>query len=308
MNGGRIHIGMLLALGLTTALVQPAAAQGLKAKIQLTHDRNWDVEFLRREEGGQVVIREKGKDFEIGLRPEDFKLVEFDIDLEKARVYELYNRGEFETASATLDGLLRPAFPYLNLPSNLAEGMTLYVRCLYWQRRHDAVLTIAHLMEVISDPVARNEGRVYRALALIETGRLREAEVELNKVGTLHPRDELACSYHYARCRLQLTKGQWVAAQESAAYVIAFHPRNFQWMPPALLASAEAYGKGGHDEVARQVIDEIGLIAPESYWSRQAAALTGHLAEFRQAEEARKAEEAKQAAAKAAGATPAPNP
>ena len=292
-----LMIGWLAAV-LTTA--GAGEVQPIKAKVVLTDGQELNVELLGREGNGLVNLREVGKEHEVGLPAKDFKSIEFVVDLEEAKVYDLYNQGDFRTAAEKLKQMLEPMFGYLNLPHNLAEPLSLYLKCLYWDRQYKELAKVSYLMEVIRDPQIQKEAQLFRILGWQALHDMRNAERELGKVGEITRKDkEGGAMYFFALSQMYLTQKEWLKAQEAAATVVAFYPRDFEWIGPALCASAEAYGRAGHYKVAKQIIDEVNLAFPNSYWGQTAKELQQSLEQQQQKEAAEKAAQKAKAAAKA---------
>jgi tetratricopeptide (TPR) repeat protein len=283
---------LLLLLLLLSRGVDASAPAPVRAKLRLQSKQTLHVELTGRD-GATVLFREPGKTAEIGLPARDIAWVDFDLDYKGARLDDHLQAQDFKAAALALEPLLKPLYPYLDLPSDLPRQATQLMQLLWRSSQYDQTVTTSYLIQRhAKDEGLRRLAQAYRVVAFIELGRLHSAVPELRQLGVVTRKDEnLIGPYFYAQARLQILQTNWVAAHQSAAQIVAFQPKNFEWMPAGLYLSARCYGETGQFEVADQIIAEIATAYPKTRWAELAAQLSEELA--------RKKQELEQAQAKA---------
>lgn len=270
----------LASILLLTVAGHAVANPPVRAKLRLQSKQVLNVELTGRD-GTTVLFREPGKPAEIGLPARDIVWVDFELDYKGARIEERLQAQDFKGAALALAPLLKPLYPYLDLPSDLPHQAAQLMQLLLRSGQHEESVTTSYLIQRYArDNDLKRQAQAYRVVAFIELGRLNSAIPELRQLGVVTRKDEhLVGPYFYAQGVLQILQTNWVAAHQSAAQIIAFQPKNFEWMPAGLYLSAQCYGGMGKFDVADQIIAEIAMAYPKTRWAELAAKLGEELAQ-----------------------------
>lgn len=266
-------LSCILALCCGAVLPVLAAKAPVPARIKLKNGAVMDGELLTRDNRGWVFMRAKGSTAEIGVPKADLEQVDFELNADERKIPELLEQHEFATAARELGLMLDPTLVYLDLPTNLGPWVELWIKTLHDAGQFQELRGATVFLESLPDPRFKKAAALYRALARLGLGFPDDAEKEARAVGPLDPRDELAPLYFYVRGSAQLARGDRRAAQESAATIVVYQPKNLDWLPAGLSLSVNAYLAAGDTNVARQVINEIRTIAPRTRWSELAGAV-----------------------------------
>jgi hypothetical protein len=272
----KILIGLLVVAGGLAV----NGAEPVQAKLRLQSKQILEGELTGRE-GGIALFRETGKSAEIGFEARDIAWVDFVVGDPGARIEEKMIAQDFKAAAEALAPLLKPLYPYLDLPSDLPAQATKLMQLLLRTGQYEEVVTTSYLIQRYSkDDSLKRQAQAYRVVAWIELGRMNSAVPELRQLAPVTRKDEnLVGPYFYAQGCLQILQTNWVAAHQSAAQIVAFQPRNFEWMPAGLYLSAKCYGGSGQLDVVEQIIVEIGTAFPKTKWAELAVKLGEELAQ-----------------------------
>jgi tetratricopeptide (TPR) repeat protein len=254
------------------------AAEPVKAKVRLQSKQVLDVELTGRD-GATVLCREPGKTTEIGFSARDIAWVEFEMGPQGRRIEEQLVAQEFKEAAAALTLVLKPLYPYLDLPSDLPKQAAQLMQLLLRTGQYDEAIPTSYLIQRFTkDDDLKRQAQAYRVVAFLELGRLNSAIPELKQLGNVTRKEpNVMAPYFYAQATLQILQTNWAAAHQSAAQIVAFQPRNFEWMPAGLYLSAKCYGGTGKFDVAEQIIAEINTAFPKTKWAELAAKLGDEL-------------------------------
>lgn len=276
-----------MRLFLLLLLAGPVAAQEpLKVKVTLQSKQQHTFELVGREAGNLIHFREPGKSTEIGFAATELAWIDFGLSDEFNKIEAKISQADHAGAAEDLHKLLQPRYAYLDLPSDLPRYASQLLRLQTRAGRFEAVLNSSQLIgRFTKDETLRREAQAYRAVAWLETGRPNAADQELKAWTGISAKDELAGPYYYVRASQQLTQSNFPAAHLAAAQIIAFRPRDFEWMPAGLYLSAKCYLADGKLPVAEQIIAEITTAYPQTRWAELATKLTPEIARRRQESE-----------------------
>jgi tetratricopeptide (TPR) repeat protein len=279
-------------------------AAPVPAKVHFKNNRVMEVQLVRRD-GDLLMVREAGKPAEIGFRASEIVMVEFPLDLEKRNVGQLFGEEKFGETAAALKPLLEPTHPYLDLPNNALATVRWMARCLHWAGQHEELLrTSAALRPFLKDASAQREMLCLEAAAQMGLGRTNEVAATLAKLEPVTRKDEQAALYWLTLAELQISRGQWTAAHETAAKVVAFRARDLEWLAPGLMLTARCYAHAQQYEAAEGILKEMQVVFPRSRWAKRAAEVAATVAQQHAAYKAEQQKKiAEEAKAKAVSAT-----
>lgn len=268
MRRGRNFIAGLL-------LVVASAGQAqVPARLTLKSGVDW-LAVLYSFSDGQLELQQRGSDQRLTVPAEMFSQVVFTAPADRTELQDLYVRGEFNQVFNRLSTAIEPLKPYLSLPNNMTPYLMVQLKAAVWADRDQAVLEIAGLLQgAVLTPEERAEVERFPVLALIRSGRLEEAERKLEALDIRMDKERDSALSWYLLARLRERQGRVPEAQEAAARIVAFHARDFEWMPPGLLLLAGLYGETGQYNAAEQVLQELRELYASPHWTAQATRLT----------------------------------
>lgn len=290
----RLPGAFLLAAVLLNAAT--AAAAPLTARLLMKNKQKWDVE-LKGRSGDLVSMIESGKTIEVSLSIKEITSIDFRLNLDKNNAVDLYNANDFKGAAAALRDVLPATFPYLDATNNVLPYVSLFLKSLYWGEQYEATWKTADtLLLRLSEEPYKRETQLWRILALLESGRKSDAEVELERMGPVPRKDDLAAMYFYARSTIQMANKQWEPAHVTAIQLVAFRAKDLEWLPAGLYLTARGYGQMRAYDTATQTMEELKRFFPKSRWVALIPQLQEDLKQQREADEKAKAEKEKEEA------------
>lgn len=107
---------------------------------------------------------------------------------------------------------------------------------------------------------------LYRVLLLLDQEQVAEARTIFEEMESPDAVSAVMCMY--IRGRLAMERGEYRAALQQVAQVVAFHSRDPEWMAPATELEARIYLAAGQPEKAAIVAGELILAYPGTSWSK----------------------------------------
>jgi tetratricopeptide (TPR) repeat protein len=262
--------GLLLTAG-------PVVEAQVPARLTLKSGAEW-LATLYSLADGQMELQQRGSEQRLTVPTDMIRRAVFAVQADQTKIQDLYVRGEFEQVFTRLTEALDPLKPYLSLPNNTSPYLMVLLKAAVWAGRDQAVLETAKLLEGAElTPEEQVEVDRFPALALIRSGRLTEAEKKLKQLDIRLDKSRDSALSWYLLARLRERQGRIPEAQESAARIVAFHARDFEWMPPGLLLLGELYGRTGQYNAADQVLQELQELYASPHWTAQADRLRAEL-------------------------------
>jgi hypothetical protein len=210
---------------------------------------------------------------EMPINVSAIKKLQFQFDYSPATVDKLNGGADYKEIAALLWKDLRPTFDYFDLPCEGLENLSLMVTALYWAGEYDKITEVDREESRLNNKPLRQTIDLYKLLTIISQRRLLVAEDELKKIEKEQPALLKTAPYVYAQAELQLSEQKALAAQKTIARLIVDYPKDFEWMPPALLLSARTYYALGNLDVASQILEELRLAYPMKHWTALAVEL-----------------------------------
>lgn len=255
---------MSVALYVVTASV---AVAGPSATVFFKDSERFEaVELLKRVSKTEIEVRYTSNNLKTILRTADIRLIQFQFEFTPRDVQKLHGEADYKALSPMLWKNLQPIFPYLDLPCDGAEYLPALVNSLYWTGDYEKINEAAIEFLRINNPALQQITSVYRMLSAIDQERYLVAEEQLKKIVEEQPELAKSTVSLYARAKIHAGNKEWSKAQETIARLVIQFPKDFEWMPPALLLSARCYHALKHPDVARNILDEVRLAYPRKYW------------------------------------------
>ncbi|MFO1530823.1 MAG: hypothetical protein U1F77_14090 [Kiritimatiellia bacterium] len=222
----------------------------------------------------------------------------FDTDAVRKR----YDDGDYEKLIAELAEPLKQYIIFQDINNNASTYLMILANCYHFSGKYAEGI-------VLFERLQRNfpkESREYRevlllkSIALHATNRSDETAKVLAQLKEPDPTDPTAPLYWYSMAKLQMTTNDFYNARENIARIVAFAPKDFTWFTPALYMSGEEYARTNAYDTARQIAEELRIVAPGTEWVAKAAKLKEQVDEderrHKEAEERLAREEAARAA------------
>lgn len=251
---GLILAGTLLAQG--AVLAKPLAVE-----LKMPGGRTWKGHVVGRD-GDWIEFSTDSSAKPIRVGANTIQEFVFKVDLDVTKLAEMSRNLEYERIIAVLDRALTPFAEYSDIPSNLTKYNTKLMELYYKVGEYDKSLAISSKIAGDDrDPVLQEKCRTYQALALIDAGRMAEAEALLPKYGWDQDfSDDTSSGTLYVAAKLMTLKKDYSGAIELAARVIAFNSQDPEWMQPSELLCAELYTELGMYDSAEEVIRQISIL------------------------------------------------
>ena len=234
-------------------------AAPLPAELVMGKDRSWKGKIIRRD-GDWIEFTSGTSTKPIRIGVSTIKELNFEVKINTDQIAVLVENREFERVIAALTKTLKPFDEYDDIPSNLTPYTAVLMEIYYLTKQYDKSLEISgKIAEDDRNPALQTKARVYRTLAMIDSGKSDEAKALLSTYGWDKetsgdaPPEEL-----YIKAKLMMLNGEYRKAMEVAAKVIVFHSQDPDWIQPAEMLCAEIYTELGMydsaDEVCRQIL------------------------------------------------------
>ncbi len=246
-------------------MVGIAEAQPITVELKMGAKRSWRGQVISRDgEWIEFKIDNSPKPMRIGVEKVTELIFEVEIDTEKISK-KLENR-EYDGVIAMLGRAIKPFAEYDDIPSNLTKYNALLMELYYRTWEYDKSLLISSKIAKDSrNPALQKKSRMYQVLALIDGGKVAEAEAFISEYGwDQNLADDTSPEKLYIAAKLLALKKQYSEAMLCVAKVIAFNSQDPDWMQPAEILCAEIYTELGLYDSAEEVCRQIELFYRDS--------------------------------------------
>jgi hypothetical protein len=258
---------LLILTGLVLLTSIAAADDSPLAVLYKKDGRAWRV-FLIAREGDEVVIRLEKSKANTKEKIEDLERLEIrHPDYDSALVQQQFNAADYVAVIAALEPVAAQAAVFMVVSNNLQEPFSLLMQA--YDLSGDAAgarAAAAYLMES-PDPDLRLQARVWGVRSALAEGAVSAAENILTEISD--PAAQL-----YARACIERAQQQPKQAIQTAVELIAEHPDDMDWLPPAELLCAELYLDMGMTNSAAAVARQMGRFYQGTYIEKEAEALS----------------------------------
>jgi len=281
--------GMLLIGGFVQA-------KPLPAELVMGTGRSWKGQVVSRD-GDWIEFSTGTAIAPIRIGAGTIKELRFEVTIDAEKISGMMGNREFDRSIDLLSRTLDPFSEYSDIPSNLTKYNSLLMELYYRTRQYDKSLAISS--KIAGDdrnPTLQAKARVYRALALIDSGNSVEAKSLLTEYGwDRESSADAAPEELYIKAKLMVMNGEYSKAMEMVAKVIVFHSHDPDWIQPAEMLCAEVYTKLGLYDSAEEVCRQILMLykdTPEFDKAKQLRTEIEKLRAEQRLEESLKSEEA----------------
>jgi len=281
--------GMLLMGGFVQA-------KPLPAELVMGTGRSWKGQVVSRD-GDWIEFSTGTATAPIRIGAGTIKELRFEVTIDAEKISGMMGNREFDRSIDLLSRTLGPFSEYSDIPSNLTKYNSLLMELYYRTRQYDKSLAISS--KIAGDdrnPTLQAKARVYRALALIDSGNSVEAKSLLVEYGwDRESSADAAPEELYIKAKLMVMNGEYSKAMEMVAKVIVFHSHDPDWIQPAEMLCAEVYTKLGLYDSAEEVCRQILMLykdTPEFDEAKQLRTEIEKLRAEQRLEESLKSEEA----------------
>lgn len=271
-------------------------AKPLPAELVMGQDRSWKGEIIRRD-GDWIEFRSGSSANPVRIGAGTVKELNFVVKINSEKISEWMDNREFERIIDALTKTLEPFAEYSDIPSNLTPYNAVLMELYFLTKQYDKSLAISEeIAEDDRNPKLQTKARVYRTLALIDSGKVDEAKALLTAYGWDGESSAAAAPEElYIKAKLLALNGEYRQAMNVIAKVIVFHSQDPDWIQPAELLCAEIYTELGMYDSADEVCRQIMVLyknTPEFDQAKQLVIRIEKLRAEQQVEESLKSEEA----------------
>lgn len=257
-------------------------AKPIPAELVLGQGRAWKGQIVLRD--GDWIEFSRGTAAQpIRIGVSSIKELNFDVNINAEQVLELMDNREFDQVIGLLKRTLDPFSEYSDIPSNLTPYSALLMEIYYHAKQYDKSLALSEKIATDSrSPALQNKARVYRALALIDSGRQDEAKALMREYKwDRESTEDNAPEILYIKAKLLALNGEYRKAMNIVAKVIVFHSQDPDWIQPAEMLCAEIYTELGMYDSAEEVCRQILILYQNTPEYDQAKQLKDRIAKLR---------------------------
>jgi tetratricopeptide (TPR) repeat protein len=252
---------LMWCLMLVSSMAGPIGTVYLKSSGQFD-----EAEILSRVDRSKIKVRYTSNNLQATIPIKDIGKIQFRFSFSRVEVINLYAAADYVPLAALLWNNFQPVFPYLDLPYEGSEYLPIMVNALYWAGEYGKLTEASIEFRRIDNKPLQQVVDLYQMLAAIDQKQFLAAEDQLVNLQKDQPELANSSIVLYARAKIQGGNGKWVEAQKTLARLVVTFPKDFEWMPPALLLEAQAYLETGKPEVASQILKEVRLVFPKARW------------------------------------------
>lgn len=272
----------LLAVGLLATLFSTARLQAINGKVLFDDNRAMSVDMIgpTGNKMMRMIILDSGATLEHPINK--ITGVTFELPFDQEELKRNYTFGSYTNVLTVLEPFLPEMYPFLDLQSNVKPLYSMMVRSQYWEKKYaDAIAVCNRLTRAFpDDSPAQMEFRLMRILCQHGLGQPKETIKPLNEFPKLDIRDPLSPLYWYSMAQLHASTNNLYEANDYAAKIIAFAPKELDWMPPALFLTARFNASTNQFDVARQICKELELVAQNTPWQQRAVDFVPQIGEM----------------------------
>ena len=256
-----------------TFLIFTLNSSGISAELIMAGGKTWDVKIIQRIKTDQKDSLQLSINGRIaGIPMSAVKQINYDINLNIDKLIELKEQRKYSLLINKLNDSLKPYELYEDIPSNLTKYKSLLMELYFLVNDYDNVISFANNIEKYSkDEELKSSAQVFLARSYIKNGSADRAEKLLKSNGWF---DEISSNSNpeklFILAELMRLKEDYNRAMELVSYIIAFNSQDTKWTQPSELLCAELYVELKMYESAKEVINQISLLYPDSIENEKA--------------------------------------
>jgi len=256
MNKAILKLALIATLLTTSSLW----AKPLKVQWRLRGGATWTGDLHGRSGENFILLQRPGKDLKpVGVGVNTIIELKFKVNVDAKDLGDLMEEKEFALVSAKLEPALKPFVEYDDIPSNLTPYNVMLMEAYYRTGDFDKTLAVAkRVAKDDRDPELQARSKVYQILAMIDAGKVAEAESLIRSFGWDKNLTEVTSPEQlYIMAKFMTLKKDYSEAMLYVARVIAFNSSNMDWMKPSELLCAEIYTEMGLYDSAEEICGQI---------------------------------------------------
>ena len=256
-----------------TFLIFMLNSHGISAELIMAGGKTWDVKIIQRIKTDQKDSLQLSINGRIaGIPVSAVKEINYDINLNIEKLIDLKEQRKYSLLINKLNDSLKPYELYEDIPSNLTKYRSLLMELYFLVNDYDNVISFANNIEKYSsDEELKSSAQVFLARSYIKNGSAERAEKLLKSNGWF---DEISSNSNpeklFILAELMRLKEDYNKAMELVSYIIAFNSQDTKWTQPSELLCAELYVELKMYESAKEVINQISLLYPDSIENEKA--------------------------------------
>ncbi len=253
-----------LVTGLTL-LAGFAEAKPINAELKMGAKRSWKGQIISRD-GAWVEFKAAGTPKAVRFPAEKIEELVFEVTLNTDKISKKMEGREYNGVILLLEKAIQPFSEYADIPSNLTKYNVLLIELYYRTQQYEKSLAISSKISGDGrNPALQKKSRMYQILALLDSGKVDEAEALVAQYGwEQNASDDTSPEKLYICAKLFAAKKEYSEAMQCVAKVIAFNSQDPDWMQPAELLCAEIYTELGLYDSAEEVCRQIELFYKDS--------------------------------------------
>jgi len=225
---------LLYLMSVTLWMGSAVFAEPPQALLRKADGRTFKV-FLIKNEGEKLTIRlHKSKvNRSIDVATVDrleIQNSEYDAD----SVQQSFSEANYSAVIEALESVVLPVSEYMAIPNNVQDACEQLMQAYVWNGDFEKAAMLADQLKTSSNPEQVVSALVVRALAALQ--RNDPATAEICRAELKDSAAEL-----YVRANIERAQGDSQKAIQTVVDLIATHPNNQAWMPPAELLGAKLY-------------------------------------------------------------------
>ena len=157
-----------------------------------------------------------------------------DSEYDAVRIQQDFSDANYSAVIGALESVVLPVSEYMAIPNNVQDACEQLMKAYVWNGDGEKAAALADQVLTSSKPEQVVSALVARALAALQMNDTATAEV--CRAELKDPAAEL-----YVRASIERAQGDSQKAIQTVVDLIATHPNNQDWMPPAELLGAKLY-------------------------------------------------------------------
>jgi hypothetical protein len=191
----------------------------------------------------------------------EFRYSGIDLDMCEA----MFRSGDRSALESLLEQYVGPTLQYSDIPGNISDYMEWILRVQIWNHNYSGAEQTIGSMRNMADGKVVDFANLYFVYLLLEQNKAESAKTVFDQIT-----DPDAISIpmaEYIRGRMAAERGDYRLAMQHVSTVLAFHSRDFEWMPPATALEARVYTLTGQLKKAETIANELSMAYPGTRWS-----------------------------------------
>lgn len=261
-----------ILIGTALLISSGLCAEPPRAVLYKTDGRAWKV-FLIKNGREELTIRLIKSKANTKVETDEVDRLEIEHPEYNPDVVQLhFNQADYPAVIAALEPVVLPAADYMGFENNLQEPCDLLMQAYSWSGDVSKAGALADQLRITPDPERKVSALVIRALSAMAQSDTATAETCRAAI------DDPAAGL-YVRAAMEQAQGNPQKAIQTVVELIASHPNNMNWMPPAELLCAKLYLELGMTNSAAATARQTSTLYAGMNVEKEAKALRSTISE-----------------------------